>query len=261
MKKIKQTAQILLVLGLVLTGTACGPAVNRDGEQHAASETVTATYRVPKQSAEPCLAEIEWVDFLMINDIRYVRNNEETKEVNPGQLGAEVGRVEYMLSDNACTDHVTKNGDAAFLPAGTVIYALKGYKPEFRVAVNNKIYEVSENPNAATMGDLLDIEGKMEKVSLVSGKDGSQIGDFSEEASSEFIRDLLILKYVGFDAVYEQTKHENSVFLRVQLRDGTSLRLVYYPKGNGFSAGAFGTERLRTLIMSQRAQIKAAAGL
>ncbi|WP_258881798.1 hypothetical protein [Paenibacillus sp. sptzw28] len=40
------------------------------------------------------------------------------------------------------------------------------------------------------MGDLLDIEGKVKKVSLESGQDGSQIGNFSHEASSEFISEL-----------------------------------------------------------------------
>ncbi|NGM83522.1 hypothetical protein G5B47_13955 [Paenibacillus sp. 7124] len=255
MKKIRRLARISLVLGLVLMGTACGTAEKRAVEQHAASEPVT------EKAAEPCFAKIEWVDFLMINDIRYAQNYDGTKVVKPELLGAEVGRVKYMLKDNACTDHVTKNGDAAFLPAGTVIYALKGYNPEFRVVANNKVYEATENPNAVTMGDLLDIEGKVQKVSLESARDGSQIGDFSKEASSEFIRELLILKYVGFDAVYEQIKYDNGVFLRVHLKDGTSLRIVYYPKGNGFSSGAFGTEGLRALIMSQRAQIKAAAGL
>jgi hypothetical protein len=37
--------------------------------------------------------------------------------------------------------------------------------------------------------------------------------------------------------------------------------MVYYPEANGFTAGAFGTERLKVLIMTQREQIKAAVGL
>lgn len=37
--------------------------------------------------------------------------------------------------------------------------------------------------------------------------------------------------------------------------------MVYSPKANAFSAGAFGTEKLRSLIVSQRKEIKAAAGL
>ena len=208
-----------------------------------------------------CMAEIDWVDFLMINNIKYYQNNDGTKKVMEEQLGDKVGEVSYMLNDHACTGHIAKNGDAAFLPIGTAIYALKGYNSEFRVVAVNKIYEVKENPNTTTMGELMDIEGKVEKVSLESGEDGSHIGDFSQQASSEFIRELLPLALVGFDAVYEKTKHEAGIFLRVHLRDGTSFRMVYYPNANGFTAGAFGTEKLKLLIMSQREQIKKAEGL
>ncbi|MEC0093846.1 type IV secretory system conjugative DNA transfer family protein [Paenibacillus macquariensis] len=81
----------------------------------------------------------------------------------------------------------------------------------------------------------------------------------SQEASSEFISELLPLPYVGFDAVYENTKHEAGIFLRVHLQDGASFRMVYYTKANGFTAGAFGTEKLKLLITSQREQIKASA--
>lgn len=246
MKRFKHWGQISFVLLFMIVAASCGTA---DPEL------------VSGKTTEPCMAEIDWVDFLMINNIKYYQNYDGTKAVKAEQLGDKVGEVSYMLIEHACTDHVAKNGDAAFLPIGTVIYALKDYKSEFRVVADNKIYEVKENPNAATMGDLMDIEGKVEKVSLESGQDGSPIGNFSQEASSEFISELLPLAYVGFDVVYEKTKHEAGIFLRVHLQDGTSFRMVYYPKANGFTAGAFGTEKLKLLITSQREQIKSAAGL
>ncbi|MFC5469327.1 hypothetical protein ACFPPD_11395 [Cohnella suwonensis] len=203
-----------------------------------------------------CNADIDWVDFLMINNVTYYQNDDGTKVITAEQLGKKVGKVSYMLNGHACTDHATKNGDAAFLPIGTVVYALKGYKSEFRVVANNKAYEVKENPNAATMGDLMDIEGKVEIVSLESGQDGSPIGNFSQEASSYFISELLPLSYVGFDAVYEKAKHEAGIFLRVHLQDGTSFRMVYYPKANGFTAGAFGTEKLKVLTCLRDHKLK-----
>lgn len=118
---------------------------------------------------------------------------------------------------------------------------------------------MSHNPRAKTLGSLLDVEDKVTKVSLQSGYDGSQIGDFSQQASSEFVRELLPLKYVGFDAVYNEIKHESGIFLRIYLKDDTSFRMVYYPKANAFSIGALGNERLNELIMDQRKQIKSAA--
>ncbi|MEK4059186.1 MULTISPECIES: hypothetical protein [Paenibacillus] len=258
MKWMKIGGPISMLLILMLLAAGCGTTNKANVEPIAGT---AAPETVPEQTSEPCYAEIEWVDFLMINDIRYSHNYDATKPVPADQLGDKVGEVSFKVSDNACTDHVTKNGDAAFLPVGTVIYALEGYRSDFRVVADNKIYEVEENPKAATIGDLLDIAGKVDKVSLESGMDSSPLGDFTKEASEEFIRELLPLKNVGFDAVYKQTKHDYGVFLRVHLQDGTSFRMVYYPKGNAFTAGAFGTDRLKELIMTQRQQIKAAAGM
>jgi hypothetical protein len=255
MKYFGQTSFVLLFL---IVASSCG---TMDKGEVTPQSQVTETEPVMEKATEPCMAKIEWVDFLMINNIKYYQNYDGTKAVTEEQLGDQVGEVSNMLNDHACTDHVEKNGDAAFLPIGTVVFALQGYKSEFRVVANNKIYEVNDNSNAATMGELLDIDGKVEKISLESAEDGSPIGDFSKEASVEFIHELMTLPNVGFNAVYEKTKNEAGIFLRVHLQDGTSFRMVYYPKANGFTAGAFGTEKLKVLITSQREQVKAAAGL
>jgi len=215
-----------------------------------------------ERGSDGCKASIEWVDFLMLNDVMYHHNDEGNRETAESpRIGEKLGEVAYKINGHACLDYVPKNGDAAYLPVGTPIFEVQGYKPEFRVAAGNRIYQVWRNPRAATMKDLLDIEGKVTRVALESGYDGSPIGDFDAEAASEFVRALLPLPYVGRDAMNEQIMHEPGVFLRVHLSDGTSFRMVYYPKANAFSAGAFGTERLKELIMTQRQQIKAAAGM
>ncbi|SFF05475.1 hypothetical protein SAMN04487969_112128 [Paenibacillus algorifonticola] len=263
MNGIRRMSQTLILMLLILTAVGCGGgsiAIER-GSPEVPEVQVKAAGPETEEPAESCNAIIDWVDFLMINGIKYHYNYEGSGKVSDDQLGEKLGEVSYMLNDHACTDYEEKDGDAAFLPIGTAIYAMKGYKPEFRVIANSKIYEVSDNPNAATLGQLFDIEGKVDKVGLESAQDGSPIGDFSAEASAQFIQELLPLQHVGFNQVYEKTKHESGIFLRVYLLDGTSFRLVYYPEGNGFTAGAFGTESLKTLIMEQRAHIKAAAGL
>lgn len=208
-----------------------------------------------------CFDKIEWADSLMLNDIMYISNHDGTKEIAVGQEGEKIGEVTYMLNEHACTDHKTKNGDAAYLPIGTAIYAMNGYKPSYRVMAGGKVYEAHRNPHAQTLGDLWDVEGKIAKVSLESGIDGSSIGDFTPEASAVFAREMPQLTLVGFDTVYKDTKNEYGIFLRVHLQDGTSFRMVYYEKANAFNAGAYGTEALKTIIVSERARIKKAAGM
>ncbi|MFC3800974.1 hypothetical protein [Cohnella sp. GCM10012308] len=208
-----------------------------------------------------CLGEIEWVDFLMLGDVRYTSNSEGTKGVSEGKQGEKIGDVSYMLNDHACTDHKSKNGDAAYLPIGTPIYAMNGYKPSYRVIADGKVYEAHSNPHAKTIGDLWDIDGKTAKVSLESGMDGSPIGDFTPEASAVFARDLTQLTLVGYDKIYKDNKPEYGIFLRVHLQDGTSFRMVYYENANAFTAGAYGTEAMKSVIVSERTRIKKAAGL
>lgn len=259
----------LSILLIALSIAGCG-AVDKGGTVQSSNtnaiagsaETTDAVTEQPKQEEDmPCTAKIDWVDFLMINDIRYWHNYEGVSEVKPDQIGEKIGEVAYMLDGHACTDHTTKNGDAAFLPTGTPIYAMKGYRPNFRVIADNKIYEVNDNPRAKTMADLLDIDGKVEKVSLESMEDGSHIGDFTREASAVFMEELLMLPIVGFDEVYKAASSDYDVFLRVHLQDGTSLRLVFNSDLNAFTSGVFGTERLKATIITERDRIKTAAGM
>ncbi len=260
MKFFRMTS-LLLILILLFAG--CGTIDKQTGQtmtagagsvQEGGSETVEhPAKRGDARQACPN-AIIDWVDVLMTGDIKYHHNYDGSAKVSDDQIGQKIGEVDFMMNEHACTGHVMKNGDAAFLPIGTEIYELKGYKRDFRVVADHKIYEVQENPRATTLGDLLDIDGKVEKVSIESSNDGSHIRDFDAEASKAFVQELLPLAYVGFDAIYAKTKHaidEGRVFLRVHLQDGTSLRAVYYPDANAINPGAFGTEKLKEIIMSQ----------
>ncbi|MEK0314797.1 hypothetical protein [Cohnella sp. 56] len=244
MRVMIRLAATLLVLATMLSATGCKLKNN----------PIAAIWG-------KCLGEIEWVDSLMLNDIMYISNQDGTKEIAVGQEGEKVGEVAYTLNEHACTDHKAKNGDAAYLPIGAAIYAMNGYKPSYRLMAGGKVYEAHSNPNAKTLGDLWDIDGKIAKISLESGIDGSPIGDFAPEASAVFAREMPQLTLVGFDTVYKDTKNEYGIFLRVHLEDGTSFRMVYYEKANAFNAGAYGTEALKTIIVSERVRIKKAAGL
>ncbi|WP_255374007.1 hypothetical protein [Cohnella sp. OV330] len=244
MQIIKRLVVTLCLLSAMLTASGCGLKDSLAG-----------------MLGVKCHADVDWVDFLMLNGIMYTANIEGTKDVSQGMQGEKVGEVSYMLDEHACTDHKNKNGDAAYLPIGTAIYAMNGYKPSYRVMANGKVYEARSNPNAKTIGDLWDIDGKIAKVSLESGTDGSPIGDFTPEASAVFAKDLPRLTLVGNDSIRKDNKPEYGIFLRVHLQDGTSFRMVFYENANAFTAGAYGTEAMKTAIVSERTRIKKAAGL
>ncbi|RUS45968.1 hypothetical protein [Cohnella sp. AR92] len=208
-----------------------------------------------------CGADIDWIDFVKLNDITYNQLSVNSDKADDSQLGKKIGEVRYTLNNHACTDHKSKNGDASYLAVGTPIYEAKGYAATFRVVADHKVYQANGNPHAKTVADLWDIRSRVDRVSLESGYDGSPIGDFKPEAASSLIDAVLELQYVGFEEVYPKIQHESGVFLRIHLKDGTSFRAVYYPKAQAFSAGFFVPAVTGDLIMSERSRIKAAAGL
>ena len=81
--------------------------------------------------------EIDWVDFIVLNNINYLGNYNGDNKYEQGSIDGVIGKVTFNVSKNVKDPaYKIKNGDAAFLPVGTEIYKIKGFKPEFRIAVN-----------------------------------------------------------------------------------------------------------------------------
>jgi hypothetical protein len=200
----------------------------------------------------PPNAVIEWIDVLMVNGVKYEGGDEGLSEGEAPKKGKKIGEVAYTLADQACLGHKMKNGDAAFLPVGTEIYEIAGYRSNFRVLAGNQVYQVSENNEARTISDLMDIKGKVTKMSLESDYDGSHISDFTEQETADFIEDFLSLEYVGSDNVYKKIKGDRKVFLRIHLKDGSFFRIVYWLDENVLNVGAVGTERMREIVMDRK---------
>lgn len=206
------------------------------------------------QGRQECMGTLDYIDALMLGDILYFgyHSGEDDKELPAEAIGEQLDTVAYTMSDDACKDFVMQSRDATFLPAGTPIYKLRDYDPSFRVYAEGRIFEVAENPNAKTIGDLYDIEGKVKSLDRVSGNDGSLMWSYDPEDTKAFVSDLLKLKYVGFDAIYTNNPPEYKTSLRLRLKDGTSLRLAYWPKANALTTGAYGTKRMLEIVQKKR---------
>lgn len=75
-------------------------------------------------------AETDWVDFVMLNDIQYI-GNYDTGKLEDSSIEAVVGSVRFNASENVHDgSYKVKNGDAAYLPKGTELHKIKGYRTD-----------------------------------------------------------------------------------------------------------------------------------
>jgi hypothetical protein len=80
---------------------------------------------------KPIVANIDWVDFVKFNDITYIRTY--IPVLIPEQDLNYYDRVRFKLADNVSSpSYRSRNGDAAILEKGTIIYSIRDYLPECR---------------------------------------------------------------------------------------------------------------------------------
>jgi hypothetical protein len=81
--------------------------------------------------------ELEWVDFLQFDGRQYVAGPGPAVTIGPHQLGPVVTRVRCSLAASDDHRHVgipLVDGSAAFLPAGSAVFEVRGYSPRCRLA-------------------------------------------------------------------------------------------------------------------------------
>lgn len=170
--------------------------------------------------------DIDWVDFIKFNDITYVR------KVVPLDVFAKedlkyYDKTKFKLADNVNNlDYRSKNGDAAFLKEGTLIYSIKGYSPDFRLLAEGiGIYEADTNPHAQKGADLLDIGGKAEYISINNPIDGkTELASIREASLVSSLVEMVL------EAPVDQTVRSsgNQVFIGFHLRDSTSVNRSFW---------------------------------
>ena len=190
---------------------------------------------------------IDWEDFVQWNDSTYSANYEINQLEKDWETIGEIGKVTYMLDGHAGANHRSKNGDASYLSKGTKLYAMKGYDPAFRIIADGKVYEVSEPGQAETVGDFLDIEGKVQRVILQSDDDLSFVGEFSEEHAEQLVEELLVMP---FEPQLHATEGE-SVFFGIELKDGTMTRSLYWPDTGYINYGGMASQKVKEIFEAE----------
>jgi hypothetical protein len=176
---------------------------------------------------------IDWVDLIQWNGVTYLAVPTSAAGLSAPALGAQLGTTTRKLADNETNPaYHLKNGDAAFLEAGTHIFAVGEYRPTFRIAVRTSgktvIYEADTNPQARTGADLMDLRGWIGYIGL-QGQDGSsELAAIHDAAVISRLVELVLQGPVDEAIQPAGTQY----FVAFHFRDGTeSVRAVWPSMG------------------------------
>ena len=107
------TSKTFVVLGALLLMAAC---------------------QLPGPSSS-CNAQIDWVNFIQVGSTQYVAGPQSPTALQNSDLGPVYTHTKFKVSGNVCDpNYRLKDGDAAFLDAGTPIYQVTGHPPSDQLA-------------------------------------------------------------------------------------------------------------------------------
>jgi hypothetical protein len=121
----------------------------------------------------------DYLNFVKLNGITYLADGPVVGRIlGEGDLGPVHARVRCSLREKMDPKRRDPlDGDAAYLEAGSPLYRVRGYRSTFRLAARQEgrlvLFEADTNPRARVGRDLLDLEGKVRRISINSHSDGT----------------------------------------------------------------------------------------
>jgi hypothetical protein len=179
----------------------------------------------------PNCTAIDYVDFVQHDGTLYSAASwfpTLGRAITENELGPERFRVRNTVSQTNCDPHRRPvDGDAAYVPTGEPVFAVKGYAPKFRLAARHNgrlvLYEADTNPHAVRGGDLIDIEGRVRSIALLDEKSGRTAA--SRVTDAAMVRDLVsLITRASIDHGYRPSPNGGEaafVQLAFELTDGT----------------------------------------
>lgn len=187
---------------------------------------------------------IDWVPFIQFHGISYiaVQTGAADTLIQADDLGPQFAEVQFMVADNVQDPaYRVKDGDAAFLPAGTPVFRVTGYDPQFRLAATQDgqlmLFEADTNPHAQRGAELLDIGGHVLYIGINSETDGT-----TELAAITDAQQVTTLVEMVLTAPVDQRpqNHDDQAeryFVAFHLRDATVVNRAFWPDSGELSRG------------------------
>lgn len=151
---------------------------------------------------------VEWMPFLHLRGRSYLAvgvgfafGPQPPLSIDPAMRGSKAGVVLWNVTEpgtNPCYGML--DGSSAYLPAGSEVFAMKGYSPDFRLMAETpygwRVFEVTGTNGAKTLGDVLDIRGRVASLTCTrftqSGV-ATWLGTARDDAARRLTETLLAL--------------------------------------------------------------------
>ena len=194
------------------------------------------------------------LDFITFDEVHYLRWAEEPgRQLTRADLGIEFATVECSYGEDRSGCAFGRDAAAAFMPAGTRVYAVRGYRTEFRLAavVNERVYlyQVWRNRRARVGGDLFDVAGKVRAIDVQRGgptppNAGTPARIAAKDA--EALVDMMLRGRMRPPRAY--TFGEPRFWLTIWLADGTTLGRPYFPESSELMDGVVVPAEFGTIL-------------
>jgi hypothetical protein len=195
------------------------------------------------------------LDFVTFDGIDYIRWQEEPgRALTPGDLGLEFGTIQCSLGEDVRGCPYGIDGGAAFLPAGTPMFIVRGHPSEFRLAAVWRdrifLYQAWRNPRAKLGGDLYRLAGKVRAIDVQRSE--PRPGAADRPAAIAAAADVqALVEMIAGAAVQRPQAHafgERRYWLTFWLTDGTTLTRPFFVDTRELMGGVSVPEAFRALV-------------
>lgn len=182
-------------------------------------------------------AGLAWtpLDFISFDGIDYIRWPEEAgRALTRDDLGAQFGIIECSIAEDTRGCPYGVDAGAAFLPAGTRLYTVRGHASEFRLAAVWRdrifLYQAWRNPRAKVGAALYPLRGKVSTIDVQRGQPAS--GAPRNPVTIDGAREVqALVELLVASPVQRSQAHafgEPRYWLTFWLTDGTTLERAYF---------------------------------
>lgn len=195
------------------------------------------------------------LDFVTFDGVDYIRWAEEPgRPLVAGDLGVEFATVECSFAEDRSGCPYGTDAAAAFMPAGTRIFAVRGHSTDFRIAAVWKggifLYQAWRNPRAKVGGHLYDLAGKVRALDIQQGEPTAAAPGRPVRVASARDVEALVGMIVG-GAVRPPQAHaygEPRYWLTFWLSDGTTLGRPYFVETRELMGGVILPDEFTRLL-------------